>query len=202
MRHLTFIAPHGYERFKKLLLNIDQSTTECLNVSDLLPYDSELIPPEFLLDDYHPANDEYLQQQELVQKKLVHISSNMKPKHVQVVKMHFAGSKNTEIAEALELAEGTVSTIINRDDAKRLKALLAFYQMGVEGPNEAQRRNMLWRMALTNEEERPTVSKECIAELNRMDNAAKQIELGKQGNNNTVNIIINNETLPRGALDG
>lgn len=171
-------------------------------MSDLLPYDSELIPPEFLLDDFHPANDEYLKQQELVQKKLVHLSSLMKPKHVKVVKMHFAGAPNTEIAEALQYNPQSVSQIINRDDAKRLKALLAFYQHGVDGPNEAQRRNMLWRMAITNEQERPTVSKECIAELNRMDGAVQSLEMAKQGNNNQVQIIINNEILPRGALDG
>jgi len=171
-------------------------------VRDLVPYDSELIPPEFLLDDFHPANDEYLRQQELVQKKLVSHSQNMKPNHVKAVKLHFKGLTNVEIAEKLSLAESTVSQIINRDDAKRLKALLAYYQIGIEGPNEAQRKNMLWRMAIVNEAERPTVSKECIAELNRMDNAAKQLDLTKQGNNNTINIVINNDILPRGALDG
>jgi len=154
-----------------------------------------------LLDDYHPANDEYMRSIDMVQKRIMQHCANMKPKQVEVIKLHHTGKTNQDIAEITGYSEGNVSVIINSDNGKRLKALLCYYQQGVEGPNKAQRMNMLWRMAIDNERERPTVAKECIAELNRMDNAAQQLELTKQGNDNRVQIIINNEILPKGALD-
>lgn len=172
-----------------------------MSSTDLIPYDPELLDPDMLLDEHHPANDVYMQGMELTQKRIVEQSKRMKPKHVEVVKLRHTGMTNVEIAEKLDYTPQTVGTINHRDDAKRLHALLCYYQQAIDGPNQAQRRNMLWRMAIDCEEERPTVAKECIAELNRMDDSDNKLDMLKQGNDNTVNIIINNETLPRGALD-
>lgn len=171
-------------------------------MQELIPYDPELIDPEFLLDDYHPANDRFLLQQELIQKKIMAQSACMSPQHVQAVKYHVTGMSNTDIAEKLNLHPSTISQAIKGEKGKRLAALLHFYQAGIEGPNKAQRKNLLWRMAVKNEDERPTVAKECVAELNKMDKLEHDIEFGKQGNNNQVNIFINQEQLPKGALDG
>jgi len=123
----------------------------------------------------------------------------MRPLHTDIVKRHHAGQQNIQIAEDLNITPQTVSNIVNGDKGKRLRALLAHYEYAIEGPNEAQRRNALWRIALDNEEDEPKTAISAIAELNRMtlaDYTQKQTNAPQ-----TTTIIINQNILPKGPLD-
>ncbi len=171
-------------------------------MKELTPYDEEVLEPEDMLAEGHPANDQYLQNQKLMQQQIVDQSNRMTPVHVMIVKHHHTGLNNKAIAHKLGITPTTVSRVIKSPKGQRLKTLLAFYQHGIEGPTVAQRKNMLWRMAVKNEDDRPTVSKECIAELNRMDTIAYDREHAKQGSDGKIEIIINeNNKLTKSELD-
>lgn len=74
----------------------------------------------------------------------------------------------------------------------------------LEGPNEALRRNMLWRIAVKEEEPDPKTSIKAIEALNKMHFQNHQIKNPDAGGNQPppqVTININQDILPKGPLD-
>ena len=162
----------------------------------------ELLPPEVLMDASHPANDEYLRTLQHHQRMIVALSQKMTPKHVIMIKRRHSGEPVHEIAQALKVNKNTVSKICNSEIGQQLAAMLRFYQLGIEGPNVAQRKNMLWRIAIDNERDEPRVSIAATAELNRMDNEA-HARINPSAGNTTIApvVIINQALLPKTTLD-
>ena len=166
----------------------------------LVPHTTEYLPPEMLLDEYHPSNDTYIKSVHQIQRQVVQASALLKPKHVDMVKQQFKGFPNTKIAEQLDCSQNTVSKVLNSPNAKRLLALLTHHQVAVDGPNEAQRLNMLWRIAIDNEKVAPKTSVSASAEITRMTGLAFEQKQGGRSNQPII-ININQDTLPRGVLD-
>jgi hypothetical protein len=163
-------------------------------------YDPELLPPDFLLDASHPANDAYIQKNRLIERQIVQQSKLLKATHLQIVKLHHSGLYGTEIAERLGRSQMTVSKVINTPAAKRLLALLGHYQVSLEGPNLAQRKNMMWRIAQESELSDPRVAIAATETLNKMDEQLIKRQNENSGNQ-PINLIINQNTFPKGALD-
>ena len=168
---------------------------------DLIPSNLNLAEvPELEADPYHPQNDHFYQQTEQVKRSIVAHQRNMKPLHVEITKMYFQGTKQAKIAEVLDITPTTVSNVIKRDDVQRLKGLLHYYQMSIDGPSVAHRKAILNRIIVDNEKKAPKVATAAIAELNKMDVQQHNIEADSGGPQ--INVTINQNVFPRTSLDG
>ena len=155
--------------------------------------------PQHLLDDVGVVDD-YLQTLTQIQKAIVYASKQLKPTQVQMAKLHHKGSNFTEIAAAVGKAPTTVSKHLDKPEVQKLLSLLQYYEIALDGPSIAQRRNMLWRIAKNNEQVAPKTSISAIAEINKVDPVLAAQNSGNTGNS-TINIQINEQILPRGVLD-
>lgn len=162
---------------------------------------AEFLPADLALDPSHPANDNYLRAIQKIRNVIVMQTMRMHPNHVEVIKQAHRGVDVKDIAEAVGLTPETVRNIQKREKGQRLRALLIHLDQALDGPSEAQRKNMLWRIAVKNEEEDPRVAISSVDSLNKMDQAAKQMVAQSTGNM-PINITINTELMPRTVLDG
>ena len=159
----------------------------------------ENLPPELLLDENHPSADAFARSARSIQQFIVSTSAKLHAKHVQAVKLQHRGQSSTRIAETLNVTAPSVRRWLNKPAAIKLKSLLNHYQAHIDGPNNALRQHMLWRIARNSELDDPRTSIAALAEINRMnqhnDNPAQQNSSGG------VTIVINPNQFPRGALD-
>lgn len=162
--------------------------------------ETSLLPPEVLLAPNNPANDEYLRDVEALKRLIVSQTKCLHPAHVEIVKKHHLGKKQVDIAEQVSLTPTTVGRALKAPAAQKLLALLQHLALMMDGPRDAQRRNFLWRIAIANEEKDARVAISAIAEINKMTHQDKQLDAGQLGGN-VVQVVINNEQFPRGALD-
>jgi DNA-binding CsgD family transcriptional regulator len=162
--------------------------------------DIDQLPPDCLLDGFHPAADEYMRATKRIQRLIVSASAKLKPKQVEAVKQHHSGDTHVRIAERLGVTPNTISKYIKAPTAQHLLNLLRAYQSAIDGPNKAQRINMLWRIASRNEIDSPSTAIKALAEINRMDESL--IAANHPGTNTgNVTIEINPVALPKTALD-
>ena len=175
---------------------------------DLKPEDEGLQAPNDYLDEFHPDNDQYIKGVEHVQRQLVHATRSLRPKQVEILKTIFAGANFTQTAKKHGTTAVTVSRLVKSPNGERLLSLLQYHLKLLEGPQEAQRRAMLWRIAQREEINNPKTSIVAMGELNKMHNFEKQLtqdkEVGKAGGSTqapTVIVNIDQKLMPRGKLD-
>jgi len=161
------------------------------------PYDPNSLP-DAVADEYHPSADRYLQNIKEIQRAIVSQSRGMSPLAVQAVKGYHSGETYTLTATTIGKSLPWVSKQVNSDDGQRLLALLAYYQEAINGPNDAQRNAMLWRVAVDSEQNDPKVAISAVAELNKQANIGKEALIGLTTGD--INIVINN-SLGKGVLD-
>lgn len=161
------------------------------------PYDPNTLP-DAVADEYHPSADRYLQNIKEIQRAIVSQSRGMSPLAVQAVKGYHSGETYTLTATTIGKSLPWVSKQVNSDDGQRLLALLAYYQEAINGPNDAQRNAMLWRVAVDSEQNDPKVAISAVAELNKQANIGKEALIGLTTGD--INIVINN-SLGKGVLD-
>lgn len=167
-------------------------------MNEMMTLDTHDLPPELMLDPHHPSADAYIQKAQNVQRMIVATSNLMRPNQVVAIKMAYKGATTKDIATEVGVHTQTVGNWLRSDNGRKLRALLTYYQSSVDGPNVAQRTNMLWRIAHENEEVNPKVTISAVAEMNKMDNATAPIQSDTAPT--TVNITINQQ-LSRTALD-
>lgn len=156
--------------------------------------------PEDFLDRAHPENDQYMQAVEHVQRQIMHQTTILRTKQVKILKTVFSGANYTEAAAKNQTTAPTVSRLVKSEAGQRLLNLLQYHLKLIEGPNEAQRRNMLWRIAVSEELIDPKTSIKAIEALNKMHGLiAPDAQAVPQ--QQAVVININQAQLPRGALD-
>lgn len=158
--------------------------------------DKDYLPPELLLDEHHPSNAPYMQSLNNIRRLIVSHTQLMKPWHVEAVKMKVNLKSNTEICTALDKKPAAVTSAINSDNAKKLRATLQHYNVAMDGPNDAHRRRMLWEIAVDNQPIEPKVSIAAVVEINKMNGT---YQTGAK--DTAINITINNTLLPKGKLD-
>jgi hypothetical protein len=166
--------------------------------STILTYDPNKLPANMLAMPHHPSADAYIEGLRAIQRSIVEQSLSMKRKDVLIIKMHHKATPKTAIAAELKCSNQTVDIKIRSDAGQKLLALLAYYQEAIDGPNEALRRNMLWRVAAKNEDKAPKVAISAVAELNKMDNIGKDAIANLTTGDVSITI---NQQLIRGALD-
>jgi hypothetical protein len=141
------------------------------------------VPPELALDEYHPHNTAFFKAQRQLKQVLAAAALNMKKSHVEIAKLAMRGHKHVDMAAELGLAPSSVSTILRRDDVRKLIETMAFLNALNEGPTIELRKRKLWEIALDNQDTDPKTSISAIGEMNRMDgigrpNANVQADLG------------------------
>lgn len=155
----------------------------------------EYLPPEILLDDYHPANTQYFQNLRLLEHALVAASQDAGANYTTIAKMHMRGMKNVDIAKELKMSQNGICTILKRPKVKKITAQLFYLQQLREGPNIEQRKRTLWEICQDCQAMDPKTSIAAIQEMNRMDG------VGKDTADRKIEITINQQMLPRGPLD-
>lgn len=167
--------------------------------------DIEPLPAGLPLDPDHPHADPYLQNLHALQRGIVAASAKLSPKKLAAARAYAASpSTYTDIAYEAKVNPSTVSKWIKQDaDTRHLIALLRHYKAAIDGPNLAQRSNLLWRIARDNEKIEPRTSIAAIAELNRTDPEVVRITApaNQQQSGAQVVIIMDNNSLPATALD-
>ena len=156
------------------------------------------LPPEMLLDPYHPKNDRFYAELNHTKRAVTAHSQSLRPIQRQAVAMHRGGMNYTEIANKLDVGNTTVSKWINNPNAKILIALMDHHQQQIDGPNIEHRKAILYRISMDNEKFNPNTSIKALQEINKMSGV---YETGDLNIGNQINIQINGELLPRGALD-
>ena len=167
---------------------------------DFATPDLDLLPPESLLAPNSAVNDQYLRDIAALKRLIVTQTLAMPPAHVEICKLRHVGKKTAYIAETVDLTAITVNRTLRSEKGQRLLALMAHLTLLNDGPREGQRRAMLWRIAQKNEDPDPRTAISAISELNRMHFQAETINQGGI-TGNVVQIVINNDNFPRGALD-
>ena len=154
------------------------------------------LPAELLTDAYHPGNHEYLQSLNNLKRLIVAQTACMLPWHVTAVKRRVEGTSTKDIATYLNKKPAAVSQALAKDSARELRALLQHYNLSMDGPTDSLRRRVLWEMAMDFKDIEPNVTLKSIAELNKMNGTyTTNIKTAD------INIVINNEILPKGKLD-
>jgi hypothetical protein len=170
--------------------------------------EGELAPnenPEDFLDRNHPENDQYMKAVEHVQRQIMHQTTLLRSKQVIILKAVFAGNNFTQTGTLTHTHPNTVSRLVKSPKGQRLLNLLQYHLKLIEGPNEAQRRSMLWRIAVAEELISPNTSIKAIEALNKMHFQQEQLDqalpIGTQPQAPTVVIHIDQQILPKGVLD-
>ncbi len=173
-------------------------------MDDLIDCDNDLeyLPPDLLLDMTHPATSVYMSNVAMLKRRILEQSCGMSPLHIEVAKLAHKGMKHVKIADRVEVVASTVGNILKRPQTRRLSALMQHLSMAIDGPRESQRKFELWSMFLDNKKDDPRVAISAMAEYNKMCNNRESIDAGLVGGaNNKIEIIINNELMPRTVLD-
>jgi hypothetical protein len=144
-----------------------------------------------------------MQAVELIQRNIMHTSASLRAKHILMIKQSFAGARTMDIAKSVGATPSNVSSILNSEKGQKLLKLLNYHQIMLEGPNMAQRRSMLWRIATNEEAVDPKTSIKAVEALNKMTTQDwEQKNPEKAGTaKGGVSININQDLLPKGALD-
>lgn len=144
-----------------------------------------------------------MQAVDLIQRNIMHASAGLRPKHILMVKQSFSGARNVDIARSVGTTAVTVGRILNSEKGQKLLQLLNYHQIMLEGPNLAQRRSMLWRIASNEEAVDPKTSIKAVEALNKMttqDWEQKNPEKAGQTKGGMV-VNIDQDLMPRGNLD-
>ena len=170
------------------------------------PDEPDQLLPEDYLERHHPENDRYMKAVEHVQRQLMHQTTLLRTKQVNILKSVFAGDNYAEAARKHNTAPQTVSKLTKSPHGARLLNLLQYHLNMIEGPNLAQRRALLWRIARDTEEHAPNTAIKAVDSLNKMtyqefeQNNPTHNSPNTPNNQPIVQITIN-ELLPRGNLD-
>lgn len=154
------------------------------------------LPAELLQDPAHPANDLFYQSLSQIKAAINLQLVLIRPIEAQATRLHLQGLSHTKIAEKLDVGAASIGKYFKKPNVLRLKRLLNHLQHLLDGPNQDHRKNILYRIAIDNESQRPSVSIQALQEINKMSGSYEPIDKGV-----AVNITINSEQLPRGKLD-
>lgn len=122
-----------------------------------------------------------------LQYQLANLRATMPPKRRNIIEMFFRGHDKKDIAKSLKTSNPTINIAIN--DRKGLKMLSLFSQLDElrNGPSKQQRRNLAWRIALSNEHKSPATSLRAVDLINRQS-GDYQSERDQPDGGLTVNI--------------
>lgn len=124
--------------------------------------------PELDESVYNPANDEFKRTLNSLKVQIRQMALAMRPRHAMMVKINLAEDSYAKTAQRLKTTAQTVSRVCNSPDGIKLKQLLIHHNQLISGVSAIEREQILWRIALNNEEINPRTSVSAIAEINKM----------------------------------
>jgi len=155
--------------------------------------DDDWDTPELEESAYNPANDEFKRTVRLLQKKIQHLTTTLRPRYALVARLSLSPYKYTEIAKKARFTPSTVAKIVKEPEVVQLRNALVQLRSLLQGVSALEREQMLWRIAIKNEEFNPRTAIAAIAEMNKMkiDHAAAK-EKSKQNTAlvNKPNIVV------------
>lgn len=156
----------------------------------------ELVTADEKDDKYLPHNSSYEKRVGRIQIDILTIAEGMEPWKLDFARRYAGGEAKTKIAKDMQKAGRTINTFLSSAPAQ---LLVQYYKLLLDveaGPSEAQRKNILYEIAIDNQKLDPKEATKAISELNKMDSDKNQGRgLG------TINITISSD-LPKGPLDG
>lgn len=166
----------------------------------------DLVELKEFLNTSHPSNDKYMRSLTLIQRQIMSLTHQLRSKQVEILKSVFSGMNYAEASRANNTTGGTVSKLVKSPDGVALLNALQYHQAMIEGANVAQRRNMLWRIAVAGELKEPKTTISAVEALNRMtfNDYTASVVKPKQGATDepiAKTIDIDPLLLPRGPLD-
>lgn len=176
----------------------------CRRSTDFMAKNLELMPtevipdyiPEALQNDgYYFINDECMQRAMEVKQEIIDLKSQLDPWIAKAAELRAKGQSFKTIGTALKRREQSVSKALATVLCQKLIHFYQHLDVLFDGPNEFQRKQMLWRVAVDNERMAPKEAIKAIAELNKMTAPSK-------GGAPNINIVISNNVLQKGPLDG
>ena len=96
------------------------------------------------------------------------LSLKMRPRHAMMVKVNMAEDNYAQTARRLKTTPSTVSKVCRSPDGIKLRQLLTHHNQLIAGVSAIEREQLLWRIALNNEDINPRTSISAIAEINKM----------------------------------
>ena len=159
--------------------------------------EAERVPAELSEDPVFPGADRFYAAIDKVERTILHYSRALKVKEVKALKLRFKGVAVTSVGKEVGMATETLRKLESSVKGSRLLALMSHLEHLRDGPRVEHRRNLLYRIAADNELNRPRIAVAALQELNKM--AGLGLSGAEAGGG--VNITINNELFPRGALD-
>ncbi len=148
--------------------------------------DEDNLPIELLNDPAHPKNDQFYQSLNQIKRAIVHQSAILRPIEVQAAKYDLTGITHVKVAEKLDVGAISVGKYLKKPGVIRLQQLIRHMQHLLDGPRQEHRKNILYRIAIDNEHQRPSVSVSAIDMINKMCGSYEE-----KSATNTVNFSIN-----------
>lgn len=146
--------------------------------------------PELVLDRSHPVNDRYLNEAEGLRRRLEQLCNNLPNKYLGIFRGYQEGMTYKAIAAKVGVSASTVSKAINSELHDHFEHLTTLYRQRMNLPTLLVRQQMLWRIAVDNEDKAPQVT---IAALKQLDAQEGIIHQATQGTNNGgIHITIQN----------
>lgn len=170
-----------------------KSEVSCIPVATSVP----AAPPALADDPYYVANSEYQKTLNEVEDQILAYCADIEPVIVQIARLKFSGTSNGEIARTLKRRKKFVTDTVASVQCKTLVGYLQHRQLAEDGISQIHIKDKLWRLAVDLEKVDPQNSIKALAELNKM-----LMPSNNPTSNQPVQIVINNQMLPRGALDG
>jgi predicted transcriptional regulator len=153
-------------------------------------------PVSEMIDQYHPMNSEFHKQSDAIKNSMVDLQMEMSNRDVQAVKLASKGLIQKQIADEIGVCSITVSKLMKQEKSIELLSLIRHLSALHEGPTAEHRKRVLWEITVENKLGEPKTAISAIAEMNKMDG------IGKEKADTNINIQINADMFPRGALDG
>lgn len=154
----------------------------------------DMMPETLRASDYYAANDKFVQEEYKLKQEIAEYAKSLEPWEVELARLTAQGLGPTRIAKMIGKRRNTLEERVKNPAVERLVHYFVHLRIYQDGPNELLRQNMLWRIAVDNEDKDPKEAIKALSELNRM----AQNKRGTGG----FNIVINGVDLQKGPLDG
>ena len=159
----------------------------------------EHLPVEMLVNPDHPSNEQFYADLAHIKRAVIAAQNKLRPMQRHAVLLHRQGLNNTEVAKKIDTTPVTVGKWLKSKEAVRYQAVMDHHQQMLDGPQFDHRKNILYRIALEQMKSQPKTSISAIQEINKMSGVYAENAAG--GFSGDINISINGELMPRGALD-
>ena len=155
--------------------------------------------PECLREDrYYTQNTEFRRMEGELMGEILRMSAQMEPWMGKVARLYADGASAEGIRKTLKRSQKLIRATLENIAVVQLINAYRHLDQVQDGPNELDRKMMLWQLAVDNQHRKDGAGDaiRAIAELNKMS-----ADKGGTGGGTTLQIVINNEVLKAGVLD-